>query len=110
MQRYGICNENKGTTVKKGKMYERYSRHLIIFFYGLLSDLGCRNTGVEFKYIPFMHLAECISKRMRIQGVEDQSFGIYLTKFGNPRADIISNAQVVQACLSLGIEKEFTVQ
>ena len=64
-------------------MYERYAKPLTIFFYGLLSDLGCRNKGVEFKYIPYMHLAECITKRMRIEGKEDPNFGIYLSRFGN---------------------------
>ena len=80
----------KVPTLKKGKMYERYAKPLIIFFYGLISDLGCRNMGVEFRYIPFMHLAECITKRMRIQRIEDQNFGIYLSRFAMTR-DIITN-------------------
>ena len=108
MQRYGICGDHKTAAIKKGKMYDRYAKHLKIFFYGLISDLGSRSMGVEFKYIPYMHLAECITKRMKIQGVEDQNFGIYLSRFGNTRADIISDSEFVSACLSLGIDKEFT--
>ena len=101
MQRYGVVPDKSTTIAKKGGvLYDRYSKDLRIYFYGFLSDLGCRNMGVEFKYIPYMHLAECVNKRMRIMGIQDENFGIYLSRYatGSQGSDKISNFEFVKAC------------
>ena len=115
MQKYAVVvtkidYDKKSKSVKAST--NKFSANQKVFYLGMIKDFGNRHSGLPFKTLPFLPIAERLVKSIELYGKDggkgEHSFERYIQRFGDTNRDELSSSKFRSACQAVKLTEIYS--